>query len=186
MSLRYDGSVPILESDRLKLRGHRLDDLADCVAMWSDPVVTRFIGGIPSTEQRTWLRLLAYVGHWSLMGFGYWVIEEKATGSFVGEVGFADFKRDIASSMKNVPELGWALASRFHGKGFATEAVHAVLAWGDSHFQPDRSVCLIDFENIASIRVAEKCGYREFERTLLNGVPTVFFERPSGHAVQCA
>lgn len=173
----FGAGIPDVETARLKMRGHRIDDLDDCVAMWSDPIVVRFIGGTPSTVQRTWLRLLAYRGHWSVMGFGYWVIEEKATGSFVGEVGFADFKRDIATSMQNVPELGWALAPRFHGKGYATEAVRAALAWGDAHFQAARTVCLISSDNTASIRVAEKCGYREFERTLFDGTRTLFFER---------
>jgi RimJ/RimL family protein N-acetyltransferase len=145
--------------------------------MWSDPIVTRFIGGKPSTPQRTWLRMLEYAGHWVLMGFGYWAIEEKATGYFVGEVGFADFKRDVAPSMQNVPELGWALAPRFHGKGYATEAVGAVLTWGDAHLESARTVCMISCDNTASIRVADKCGYREFDRTPFDGSATVFFAR---------
>ena len=170
-------SIPAIETERLKMRGHRVEDLEDCVAMWADPIVTRFIGGKPSSPQRTWLRLLDYVGHWSLMGFGYWAIEDKATGEFVGEVGFADFKRDIAPSMKDVPELGWALAPRFHGKGYATEAVHAALAWGDSHFRGRRMVCMISAENTASIRVAEKCGFREFERSQFSEESTLYFAR---------
>jgi RimJ/RimL family protein N-acetyltransferase len=175
--LHPGAAIPDVETARLKLRGHRLDDLDGCVAMWSDPIVTRFIGGKPSTAQRTWLRLLAYGGHWSLMRFGYWAIEEKATGSFVGEVGFADFKRDIAPSMQDVPELGWALAPNVHGRGYATEAVRAALAWGDVHLKAARTVCMISTENTASIRVAEKCGFRQFEQTLFDGSPTLFFAR---------
>lgn len=174
-------SVPAVVTERLRLRGHRLDDYEDCVAMWADPIVTRFIGGKPSTPQRTWLRILEYIGHWSLMGFGYWAMEDKATGVFIGEVGFADFKRDVAPSMKDVPELGWALSPRFHGKGYATEAVQAALAWGDSHFREPRTVCMISAENTPSIRVAEKCGFREFERTT-DGDPTLFFSRESAKA----
>jgi RimJ/RimL family protein N-acetyltransferase len=170
-------AAPNIETPRLKLRAHRLEDLDDCVAMWADTVVTRFIGGKPSTTQRTWLRMLEYAGHWSLMGFGYWAIEEKATGSFVGEVGFADFKRDIAPSMKNVPELGWALTPRFHGMGYATEAVRAALAWGDVHLKAAKTVCMISTENIASLRVAQKCSYEEFERALFGDEPTVYLAR---------
>jgi len=96
--------VPVVETARLRLRGHRLDDLDECMAMWADPIVTRFIGGKPSTQQQTWARVLGYVGHWSLLGFGYWAIEEKASGRFIGEIGFADFKREIAAPMKDVPE----------------------------------------------------------------------------------
>jgi RimJ/RimL family protein N-acetyltransferase len=172
-----NSSVPVLRTERLTLRGHRAEDFDDCFAMWSDPAVTRHIGGKPSTQSQTWIRLLSYIGHWKVMGFGYWVIAESATGRFAGEIGFADFKRDIAPSMKGVPELGFALAPAFHGKGYATEAVQAVLAWGDEHFSTPRSVCLISPENLASIRVAEKCGYKIFERAAFAGEPILFLER---------
>lgn len=169
--------IPIIETDRLRLRGHRVEDLDACIAMWSDPQVVRFIGGKPSTPQQTWMRLLAYAGHWSLLGFGYWAIEDRQTGAFVGDVGFADFKRDVAPSMRGVPEIGWALATPFHGRGYGTQAVRAALRWGDENLPSARTVCLIDAENAPSIRVAEKCGYRAFDRTAYDGRTTLFFSR---------
>ena len=73
------------------------------------------------------------------MGFGHWAVEEKASGDFIGDLGFADFKRDIQPSIQGLPELGWVLASRAHGKGYATEAVRAAIAWGAAHrVQADR------------------------------------------------
>ena len=61
-----------------------------------------------------------------MLGFGYWVVEEKTSGKFAGEVGFADYKRDMQSSVKELPEMAaWA-----HGKGYATEAAKAALRWG--------------------------------------------------------
>ncbi|HXR17454.1 MAG TPA: GNAT family N-acetyltransferase [Terriglobales bacterium] len=167
--------VPVIETTRLILRGHRLDDFPDCAAMWADPIVTRHIGGRPFTEEETWARFLRYVGHWSVLGFGYWAIEEKDTATFVGELGFADFKRDIMPSLKGMPELGWVLASRAHGKGYATEAVRAAVAWGKAHFGAARTCCIIHPENLASIRVAEKCGYQEFQRTTYKGHTTIMF-----------
>ncbi len=172
--------VPILETERLKLRGHRLDDFSHCAAMWADPEVTRFIGGKPLSEEESWRRLLAYVGHWSLLGFGYWVAEEKATGNFVGEIGFADYKRDLEPSLKGTPEIGWVLATHAHGKGYATEAVRAAVAWADAHFQSARTACIIAPENLASIRVAVKCGYREFAQATYKGNPTLMFVREPG------
>jgi RimJ/RimL family protein N-acetyltransferase len=170
--------VPVLQTKRLTMRGHGLDDFTDCAAMWADPVVTRYIGGKPFSEEEVWARLLRYAGHWALLGFGYWAIEEKETGHFVGELGFADYKRDIEPSLKGVPELGWALASQAHGKGYATEAVGAAVAWGEAHFGLARTVCLIQPENLASIRVAEKCGYKEFQRTSYKDHPTIMFAQP--------
>src|ERR1700689_3125008 len=117
--------VPVLETERLTLRGHRLDDFPASAAMWADPIVTRHFGK-SFTEEEAWTRFLRYVGHWALLGFGYWVVEEKATGIFAGEIGFADYKRNVEPSLKDVPEIGWVLATQAQGRGYATEAARAV------------------------------------------------------------
>jgi len=75
------------------------------------------------------------------------------------KIGFADFKRDITPSIRGLPEMGWVLTSAHHGKGYATEGVRAALAWADEHLRTERTVCLINPDNAASIRVAEKAGY---------------------------
>jgi RimJ/RimL family protein N-acetyltransferase len=170
-------AVPTVETARLRLRGHRVEDFGECAAMWADPQVVRHIGGRRFTAEETWSKILRYAGLWSLLGFGYWAIEDKGSGRFVGEVGFADFKREIEPSFAGAPEIGWALASWAHGAGLATEAVGAAVAWADQHLGGVRTVCLIAPDNAASIRVAEKCGYREFERTTYKGGPTILFQR---------
>ena len=172
--------VPVIETQRLRLRGHRCEDLPHCVTMWSDPIVTRFIGGTPSNEQRTWARLLSYVGHWALMGFGYWVIEERESSRFVGEIGFADFKRDAMPLLRSGPKLGFALAPGSHGKGYATEAVRAVMAWGNEWLPHGRCLCLVDEENSASLRVLEKVGFEVLQRSTFNERPVVFLFSPTG------
>ena len=78
--------APPIETPRLSLRGHTIEDFADSAAMWGDPNVTRFIGGRPFSEEEVWSRLLRYAGHWALKGFGYWVVRERSSGRFVGEV----------------------------------------------------------------------------------------------------
>jgi len=145
--------------------------------MWDTAEVTRHIGGRPSTAEESWARLLRYAGHWSLMGFGYWVVREKATGRFVGEVGFADFRRDLRPSFAGAPECGWVLSPPAHGRGFATEAVLAAIAWGQAHLRPQRSVCLIAPGNLTSLSVAAKCGFREYARTTYKGEPAILLER---------
>ena len=169
--------IPSLETERLIFAGHGLDDFADSAALWADPIVTRYIGGTPLGEEDAWTRLLRYAGHWSLLGFGYWVVREKASGRFVGEVGFADFKREIEPSIDGQPEIGWVLAPWAQGRGLATEAVGAALAWGDHNWGGRPTVCLIDPANAASIRLAGKCGYRELARTTYKGGPTILFRR---------
>lgn len=169
--------IPVLDTPRFTLRGHTLADFEACAAMWAHPDVIRFIGGRPFGRDETWARLLRYHGHWALLGYGFWAVEEKGTGAFLGEVGFADFKREIEPPFGDTPEMGWSLAPAAHGKGVASEAVGAAAAWGDANLASDLSVCIIAPENGASIRVAEKTGFREVRRTDFKGSPSIVFER---------
>ena len=177
---RQPVEVPTLTTERLVLRPHRLDDFAHSAAMWADPDVTQHILERPLSEEESWSRFLRYAGHWTVLGFGYWVVEERRSGNFVGEIGFADYKRDIQPSLNGVPEIGWVLASHAHGKGYATEAVRAVSTWGDAHFGTIRTACIIAPENAASVRVAEKCGYRELQTATYHGQPALMFVRDPG------
>jgi len=169
--------IPALDTERLTLRGHTVADYDESAAMWGDPLVTRHIGGRPSTAEEAWARVLRYGGLWALLGYGYWVVRERESGRFVGEVGFADFRREVVPSLDGAPEAGWAMAPWAHGRGYATEAVRAALAWGDAYLAAPRTVCMIGPENTASIRVAEKCGFRELARATYKGEETLLFQR---------
>jgi RimJ/RimL family protein N-acetyltransferase len=169
--------VPVIDTERLILRAHRPEDFEACAAMWALPEVVRYIGGKPFSVEEVWSRVLRYAGHWQWMGFGFWAVEEKSTGAFAGDLGFAEFKREIEPSILSIPEVGWVLAPHAQGKGYATEALRAVVAWGDRHFDRARTVCLIHPENHPSLRVAQKCGYKEFHRTTYKGQPTILLER---------
>lgn len=169
--------IPVIDTARLRLRGHRVDDFAACAAMWGDARVTRHIGGAPAPAQEAWAKILRYAGLWALLGFGYWVVEEKSSGRFAGEVGFADFKREITPSFAGAPEIGWVLAPWAHGQGYASEAVAAALHWSGRVLKPARTVCMISPANAASLRVAQKAGYREYARTTYKDRPTILLQR---------
>ena len=172
-------SAPEISTDRLVLRAHRVDDFADCAAMWADPRVTRFIGGTPSTTEQSWARLVRNAGHWALMGFGYWLVTDRATGRFVGEVGFADMHREIDPPLGDAPEAGWVLSPDAHGKGLASEALAAGLAWLEGTYAPRETVCIVDPDNAPSLRVAARAGFVERVRTTYLGGPTVVLARPT-------
>ncbi len=168
--------APVIETERLRLRRHELSDFEASVAMWADPDVARFIGGKPSTREDTWGRLLRYVGHWELLGHGFWLIEEKATGAFVGEGGWGTFKREIEPRFE-APEQGWALATSAHGKGYAYEAMRAALDWGVAHFARTDFVCMIAPENAPSLKLAAKLGYAEYGRAEYKGSLSILLRR---------
>lgn len=145
--------------------------------MWSDSAVVRFIGGKPFTREEVWARMMRYAGMWGLIGHGFWAIEEKVSGQLIGEVGVMEVRRNIQPSFEGEPEIGWALVPSAHGKGYAAEAVAAALAWADKHLDAPKQVCIIDPGNEASIRLAQKFGFRERVRTTYHGSDTIQFER---------
>ncbi len=67
-----------------------------------------------------------------------------------------------------------------HGRGYATEAVRAIVAWADENLSAASTVAIVDVDNTASIRVAEKAGYRQVARTDYRETPIWLFERPRG------
>ena len=170
--------APVLTTERTILRPHTLADFTDLAAMWADPDVVRHISGKPSTETEAWARLLRYIGHWSLLGFGYWVVEDRADGTFLGEVGLADYHRDIDPPFGGAPEAGWVMTTASHGRGLAREAVRAVLAWADTNLAANRTVCMIAPAHDASLRLARDVGYANESRARFMGGTVVVLERP--------
>ena len=88
-----------------------------------DPEVVRYLGGTPFSREDTWRRVLCAPGLWALLGFGYWAVERREDGVLIGQVGFADFKRDMEPGIEGLPEMGWIFAPHAHGQGYAGEAV---------------------------------------------------------------
>ena len=167
-------AAPTLTTERLILRAHSVGDFEACAAMWGDPEVARFIGGKPQSRQDAWFRILRYAGHWKLLGWGFWAITDKADGSFLGEGGFGDFRRGIPA-LEGAPEIGWALAPPAWGRRITSEAVAAMLAWGDANLDASETRCTIAPENTASIRVAEKLGFAPIEGAATR--ESLFFSR---------
>lgn len=172
-------TIPQLETDRLWLRAHEAKDLERAFAMWSDERVARFIGGKPSTRQASWSRLMAYRGHWDYLNFGYWAVVEKSSGLYIGDVGFADFKREMAPSIEGQPEMGWVFSPAAHGKGYASEATKSAMEWGHrvlaSRFE--NVVCIVDPGNLPSLRIAEKNGFVKKQTTHYLGEPVELFSQ---------
>lgn len=168
---------PFFETSRLRLRPYQPTDFDDYALLWSDPIVTRAIGGLAFTREQSWTRFLRHPGLWAFLGFGPFAVFDRATGAHVGEVGFHDLKRTIEPSLEGTMETGWAFHPGVHGRGYATEAVQAVLAWADANKPGLRITCFIETGHGASMRVAEKCGFREFARADYNGKPVIMFER---------
>jgi RimJ/RimL family protein N-acetyltransferase len=171
-----------IETERLTLRNFRIEDFDDYCAMTSDPETFLYSERGPMTSDETWTRLLRHFGHWALLNFGLFAIEEKASGRFVGEAGFGDFRRKLGIGFDGVPEASWSIAPWARGQGFATEAARGALKWLEQERHSRSSVCLIHEDNAASLSVARKLGYFAYARLTYRGYPALIHRRPASAA----
>ena len=170
--------APLLETGRLILRGHKLEDFPAHVAMWTDARTVQHIRSPARSEEELWTRFLRNQGQWQLMGSGMWALEEKTSGAYAGTIGFIHGKRSIDIPYRGEPEMGWVIAPDFHGKGFAREAVAKLLSWGDRHLEAQHIWCMINPLNLASRKVAARGGFREAGRAQYKDVEMLTFLRP--------
>ena len=147
-----------LETARLILRLPRREDIDVFAALWADPETLKDLPNEPLTRVECWPRLLRIAGSWALLGYGNWLVFEKS-GDFVGVIGFFDAARGFGEDFDEYRELGYTLAPAHSGKGYATEACLAALKWMDHQSFGNHTVCMMGVGHVASIRVAEKCGY---------------------------
>lgn len=150
--------APQIETERLILKSFTLDDFSALQACWATPEMAKINGGESPTAEMVWTRLLRYIGHWHALGYGYWAIFEKDTNRYAGAFGFQDAHRDITPALK-YPEAGWTLMPEARGKGYATEALAAILLWADQ-FLCSPVCCIIDESNQRSNYLAERFGFR--------------------------
>lgn len=172
-------TAPVIETPRLRLRGFRAGDLDAQQAAMVDPEVYRHLGGAPASREETWRKILGSPGLWALLGYGYWVAERREDGAYLGQIGFADFKRGMSPNIEGIPEMGWIIARDAQGQGYATEAVLAALAWADEALGGGEIVAIISHDNEASIRIAEKGGFSRREEAVYKGEPILLFRRPA-------
>lgn len=170
--------IPTLLTPRLKLRAHRLDDFDAYAAMWQEPAVVRFIGGVARSREVAWGSFLRQGGSWLHLGFGFFAVEDRETGAFIGEAGFHDLKRNIVPSIEGTMEAGWVLSTAMQGKGIAEEAMRAALGWARDHGTGERFTCMIEKDHAASLHVAEKLGFERYARAEYAGKQMVLLDQP--------
>lgn len=143
--------IPVVETERLVLRGFTERDFPAYAAMRADAKVMTFLGG-PQDPHTAWRGMAAMVGHWALRGFGFFCVEEKASGTCIGHCG-PWYPHDWPDY-----EIGYTLARSAQGKGYATEAARAALRFAYEDLGWTTAISVIDPQNHASQNVARKLG----------------------------
>jgi RimJ/RimL family protein N-acetyltransferase len=166
----------MLTTERLSLIPHRLEHFDAYAEFWSrDP--GHFLRSLaPMHPADAWTRLLRHFGQWTAFGWGPFLCFDSA-GTLVAEAGYAEFRRGVGPHFDGVPEGMWKVDLAAQGKGYATEVMAAITAWFDAAQSAPRTVCMIEPGNDASIRVATRLGFREFDSADYRGSRVTLYER---------
>lgn len=142
---------PILETERLRLRPPVEADFEGLCTLMSDPVAAEHIGGVMSPPQ-TWRALCMLIGHWRVRGYGFFTVQDKASGDWIGRVG-PWFPYGWPA-----PEIGWSIARPYWGRGYGPEAAAAAMDYAFDELGWDRVIHLIHADNRNSQALARKLG----------------------------
>lgn len=166
--------IPVIDTERLILREPREADF-DAYAAFAATERTRFIGG-QLDRFGAWRAFTSGLGSWLLRGYGYWVVEDRATARPAGRVGFG-YGEGWAE-----PELGWHVFDGYEGKGIAHEAALAARGAGARHFGLDGVISYVDPDNDRSRRLAERLGASVESDGILLGHPVLIYRHPKVQA----
>jgi [ribosomal protein S5]-alanine N-acetyltransferase len=155
----------ILETERLILREFHIFDGPALNRVFGDPEVMRYGPGV---QTESWVQgwLDSCREDYQKFGCGPWAVVERTSGSVIGYAGLFHFP-DIDGQPEI--EVGYRLAQLHWGRGYATEAVTAIREYAFHVLCLSRLIAIIDPQNIASIRVAEKAGMRCEKEVMLEG-----------------
>jgi RimJ/RimL family protein N-acetyltransferase len=154
-----------LETERLVLRVPEPGDVDAYAELFADPEVVRYIGGVTKSRKEVEQAVEGMRRHWARHGLGLFSVIRKQDGQLLGRAGFLLWDPntwrnalhfELAGPLET--EIGWTFGRPYWGHGYATEAALAALRWGFGELGLRRVISLIQRENAASIRVAEKLG----------------------------
>ena len=160
----------LLETQLLRLREFRADDLDALAAMVGDEEQMRFYPRVRSRDEASaWLdrNLTSYEEH----GFGIWLIEVPPTPEFVGYCGIRALELEGAAWT----EIGWHVKKTSWNRGIATAAATGARDLAFGRFAVPRLVALVPPDHLASRRVAEKIELREEREVVFDGDPYVAY-----------
>jgi len=163
-----------LETERLRFRMLRESDFPTYEKWCASIDVMRYLGGKTLDRIAAWRHMAFFIGHWTLRGYGYYAVEEKSTGDFIGRVGF--------TNQQGWPgfELGWTIWPEYQGRGYATEAARMLLPYAFDVLDQPHVISLIHPDNTPSRKVAEKLGEKIEGETEVMGMPVLIYgiDRP--------
>jgi [ribosomal protein S5]-alanine N-acetyltransferase len=168
-------SVDRVQTKRLLLERHRLDDAVEVAVLLRDPRVARTLtaDGLPPSEREVRDGLRAKIAHWERHGFGLWMARDRFTGEMVGRGGL---QHTVVESTREI-EVGWAIVPERWGQGLATELARAAVDVAAAPLHLGEIVAFTLPDNIASRRVMEKVGFT-YERDVVHvGLPHVLYRR---------
>lgn len=158
----------MIETKRLGLRLLEKEDIDYLFELESDPEVQQFSSSGVKTHEQTEAVISEFISDYEKKGLPCFLLFDLVSGEFVGRAGFILWETsDI--------EVGYSLHKKFWGKGFATEVLALLLEWAQKNIATDYISACSEADNLASLRVLEKCGMAYYKSSIEQGIDCRFY-----------
>jgi RimJ/RimL family protein N-acetyltransferase len=169
--------LPFVVTERLELWQPRLEDVWSMHAIVTHAQTRRHLGRVDDRAEH-YTRFQRGAGSWLLSGYGSLMVRLRGGSELIGNCGVFHSYRGMGDDFDDQPEAGWIIAHEHAGKGYASEAMAAVLAWFDAAHGPRRIICMIEPDNAASLALAAKLGFAVYRQAELpDGAAILLLER---------
>lgn len=164
--------LPVIVTERLELWLPQAGDMHPMIDLVTHEDTGRYLGGTVSRADH-YLRLQSKGGSWLMHGYGSFIVRERGKAAPIGNCGIFHSFRGMGDDFDDKPEAGWIIAAGHVGKGYASEAMEAAIAWFEETHGKQNVVCMIEGGNEPSFALAERLGFVELRRVQSPGAPDI-------------
>ena len=158
----------LVETNRLGFRLLQKEDIGYLFGLESDPEVQKFSPSGSKTYEQTEAVINEFISDYEANGLPCFLLFDLVSDEFIGRAGFILWESGDT-------EVGYSLHKKFWGKGYATEVLALLLEWAQKNIATDYISACSEADNLASLRVLEKCGMEYYKSDIEHGVECRFY-----------
>lgn len=162
----------ILETKRIRVREMEVSDYNKLIEVYETLKTEKFVEQLYEKEaEENYIK--DYIeSMYRFYGYGVWILEDKKTGNIIGRMGYNN--REVNDKIE--VEFGYLIDKNYQNQGYATEVGKELIKYGFEKLYFEKINLFIEKDNIASLKLGEKLGFKVVGNSNSNGKNYIWLE----------